>query len=147
VSAVRRGAVAALALVLGAGLLAGCGDPDQAYCQALQKHQRVFADDGSGDELLVGLPTLRSLAARAPDDITDEWQTVIGALTALHDALDRAGVRPQDFHAGKPPASLSPAQVAEISAAADRISSADVVDALNGIDQEAKDVCQLQLGL
>ena len=36
--------------------------------------------DGGPDALLEALPIFRDLADEAPDDIRDEWQTVIDAL-------------------------------------------------------------------
>ncbi|MGO4257496.1 hypothetical protein [Marmoricola sp. RAF53] len=134
----------AVAVLLGA---TGCGDETQAYCDALKKDQHLFSDSGSGLELIDNLPELERLARKAPSDLDDEWQTVIGALEALRDAVRAAGVSPDDFANGAPPASLSAADKAAVAAAANEIASPDVVDALNGIDQQAKDVCKIQLGL
>jgi hypothetical protein len=142
----RLCAASATLALLGAGL-AGCGHSENAYCRALKSQQSVFEDDGTGLQLIDNLPKLRALAAKAPDDLDDEWQAVLAALDSLHDAIAKAGVKPQDFVDGKPPASLSTAQRARIAAAASMIASADVVQAIDGIDQEARDVCKLQLGL
>ncbi len=138
----------AAALVVAAVLAcAGCGDDSDAYCAALKKDQTLFTDTGSGLELIDNLPRLKALARKAPSDLDDEWQTVIGAVEALEDAVRRAGVEPDDFVNGTPPASLTAAQQAAIAAAASEVASPDVVDAFSGIDQQAKDVCKLQLGL
>ena len=53
------------------------------------------------------LPIFRDLADEAPDDIRDEWRTVIGALEGLEDALDDAGVDPATYDRDDPPAGLS----------------------------------------
>ena len=50
------------------------------------------------------LPMLRDLADKAPADLTDEWQTFLGALDGLQQALRTPGSNPSDFTAGKPPA-------------------------------------------
>lgn len=138
----------AAAVVLALLGLTGCGsDSESAYCDALETNQSVFADDGTGLELIVNLPKLRVLEADAPDDLDDEWQTVLGALDALNDAITKAGVKPQDFAGGQPPAGLSTEDRARIAAAASEVAAEDVVEALTGIDQQARDVCKVQLGL
>jgi hypothetical protein len=129
---------------------AGCGDPEKKYCAALKADQETFSemqDDTSGVALLGHLPLLHRLADKAPDDLSDEWQVLLGALDSFSHTLDEVGVSPDDFVAGKPPAGLSVADQARVAHAADVLSSPDVVDAANGIEQQAKDVCKLQLGL
>lgn len=141
-------AVLASALLVG---LVGCGeDSEEAYCKAVKSEQEKFAEmqsDVSGLGLLEGLPTLRRLSAKAPDDLRDEWQTFLGALDAFSETLDEVGVEPTDFVDGKPPVGLSAAERTRIADAANELSSPDVVDAADGIEQQAKDVCKLQLGL
>ncbi|MCW2786273.1 MAG: hypothetical protein JWP74_2790 [Marmoricola sp.] len=145
---VRRTATAVALLVVSGLLVSGCGGASEAsYCKALKSDQSVFADDGTGLQLITNLPKLESLAAKAPDDIDDEWQAFTAALESLRDAITKAHTQPKDFVDGKPPAGLAPADVAAISAAANELSDPDVLDAANGIEQEAKDVCQFQLGL
>jgi hypothetical protein len=145
----RRLAVTGLAVVLLAAPQA-CGDPEKGYCGALKADQKTFSamqDDPSGLGLLKHRSMLRRLADKAPDDLSDEWQTFLGALDALATTLDETKVDPGDFVGGKPPAGLSAADRTKIANAASELSSDDVVEAANGIEQQAKDVCQLQLGL
>jgi len=145
----HRLSVGALAVVLLAAPQA-CGDPEKDYCSALEADQQMFAemqDDPSGLGLLKQRSALRRLADKAPDDLSDEWQTLLGALDSLATTLDETGVDPGDFVGGKPPAGLSAADRTRIGNAASELSSADVVEAANGIEQQAKDVCKLQLGL
>lgn len=146
----RRALAGSVALVLALGLLGGCGNQEEDYCQALEADQEAFAamqQDTSGLGLLRQRPLLQRLADNAPDDLADEWQTLTGALDAFSDTLEEVGVDPEDFEAGTPPDSLSDADRSRIEEAADELSSADVVAAANGIEQQAKDVCKLQLGL
>lgn len=145
----RRLTAIAVSLVL-AGALAGCGDPIKGYCSALTKDQPQIADmisDTSSDALVTHLPLLKSLGAKAPDDLSDEWQTFLGAVEGLSDALKSAGIKPSAFANGDKPTGLSAAKLKAIIGAADQLSSDDVVNAANGIDQEAKDVCQIDLGV
>jgi hypothetical protein len=145
----RGPAVGVLVAVLLLGA-AGCGDPEKDYCAALKGDQEMFAemqDDTSGLALLKHRDALHRLAEQAPDDLTDEWQTFLGAVDAFSRTLDDVGVRPDAFKDGQPPAGLSAADRTLIANAASELSSADVVEAANGIEQHAKDVCKLQLGL
>ncbi|MET0998927.1 MAG: hypothetical protein ABWX73_09455 [Marmoricola sp.] len=142
----RRGAAGlAVALLLP---LTGCGGGD--YCGALEEQRKEIADmlaSGSPSALLDGLPMLRDLAEQAPDDLTDEWETLIRALDGLDDAISKAGVKPGDFEDGKPPAGLSVTDQKAIADAAGQIGADEVVQASSGIEQQARDVCKINLGL
>jgi predicted HicB family RNase H-like nuclease len=132
------------------GSLTACGDPAEAYCSALQSDQKLFAamqDDTTGLALLRHRAALHDLADKAPDDLTDEWQTFLGAVDAFAATLSEVGVKPDDFVDGKTTAGLSEADHTRIVNAANELSSDDVVEAANGIEQQAKDVCKVQLGL
>jgi hypothetical protein len=56
-------------------------------------------------------------------------------------------VRASDFKGGKPPAGLSPADQKAIAEAAGQVATDDVVAAATGIEQEARDVCKINMGL
>ena len=145
----RRLLTAAVSLVLLLSVSA-CGDQEKSYCSALKSRQTMFAemqDDTSGLGLLKHRSTLHSLADKAPDDLTDEWQTFLGALDAFAGTLREVGVEPDDFVDGNPPAGLSAEDRTRVANAASELSSDDVVEAADGIEQHAKDVCKLQLGL
>lgn len=128
-----------------------CGSNEEAsYCSALESRQKLFAemqDEQSGLGLLAHRRTLHDLGDKAPDDLRDEWQTFLGAIDAFAKTLDQSGVKPGDFVDGKPPAGLSAADRTRIVDAANELASPDVVEAANGIEQQARDVCKLQLGL
>jgi hypothetical protein len=145
----RRTAAALVAVLAFAGSSCG-GDPERGYCQALQGDQEMFAamqDDTSGLALLEHRAALHRLADKAPDDLSDEWQTFLGAVDAFAQTLDEVGVKPGDFVDGQPPAGLDPAKRTRIANAASELAAQDVVAAANGIEQQARDVCKLQLGL
>lgn len=135
----------AFVLVLGAG---GCGGEDDGrYCEIAKDNQSVFIDDATGLGLITNLEKLRQIADRAPEDLKDEWQVLLSALEGLRTAIDSSGLKPSEFVNGTPPASASAAARQTIAAAADRVGQQDVVEAANGIEQHAKDVCKFQLGL
>ncbi len=137
-----------LALLLGAG---GCGDARERYCGAVAEHRKELADmtsaEAGGATLLRNLPMLRDLAGAAPPDLRDEWQTFLTAVEGLDKALRAADVRPEQFDAGKPPSGLSKSRLQRIRAAASRLAAPEVVQAVSGIEQQARDVCKINIGL
>lgn len=130
--------------------LAGCGDPTESYCSDLEQHRKQIAEmveSNSPSALLSNLPMLRDLAEKSPDDLADEWQTFLGALDGLAEAIKDAGVKASDFKDGKAPPGLSEADRKAIADAAGQIRTDDVVQAASGIEQQARDVCKVNLGL
>ena len=146
--AIRRGVAA---LVVAALLpLTGCGDPGQDYCDELEQNRKELADmveSASASALLGNLPLLRDLGDQAPSDVADEWQTFLGALDGLDDALKEAGVKPSQFKDGKPPAGLSATDRKTVADAANQLGTEAVVAAVTGIEQQARDVCKVNFGL
>ena len=145
-----RRAVATLAVALLLPLTGCGGDSTEDYCGAIQaankKVAAMIASD-SPSALLSNVPLLKDLAQEAPEDIADEWQTLIGALEGLDEALDDAGVQASDFTGGKPPAGLGATDQKAIADAAGQVGGEDVVQATYGIEQQARDVCKVNLGL
>lgn len=141
-----------VAAVLTVALLtSGCADQKEKYCDAVKDHQQELGKvlgDGSPDALLRALPIFRELADKAPDDIRDEWTTVIDALEGLQKAVEDAGVDPATYDRDHPPEGLTQADKDAIDAAARQLTSDETVTAFSGVDQEAKDVCgtPLQVG-
>lgn len=146
----RRPALAALVLALLLPLV-GCGESRiDAYCGDLDENRKQLAemlDSSSPDALFSQIAVLRELAKKSPSDLDDEWRTFLGAVEGLRSALTSAGVTAQEFGAGSTPAGLSAAEKDAIVSAADQLSSDDVVAAASGIEQQARDVCKVNLGL
>jgi hypothetical protein len=139
--------VAACALLLP---LSACGDPVQAYCGTLRDNRVKLSqmiNGGSPTALIDNLTLLKKIAGRAPRDLTDEWQTFLNAIEGLDQALHDANVDPQAFRNGHAPAGLPAARRKEIADAASQLASPQVVSAADGIVQEARDVCHLDLEL
>lgn len=154
----RRGVQ--LAGALGCGLLlAGCTNPItwvtggnaiDDYCSAISAHQVQFADmfaAGTPDALLENLPMLQELAGGAPSDITDDWQNFLTPIEGLNAALKSAGIKPSQYHDGVPPAGTSAADRQSIATAAALLAAPTATAAASAIDQEARDVCKLNLGM
>ena len=140
--------VAILAVSL---LVTGCKSEQEKYCDSVKEHQQRLTEvlgDGSPNALLKGLPIFTDLADDAPEDIRDDWKTVIDALEGLQSALEDAGVDPATYDRDHPPAGLSQADKDAIDEAATVLGSEPTQTAFSSVDQEAKDVCgtPLQLG-
>ena len=130
--------------------LAGCGDPIEDYCSQLREDRKEFAemlDSESSSALLGNLPMLHDLAEKSPDDLSDDWQTYLRAVKGLDKAIKDAGVKPSDFNGGKAPAGLSKADQQAIAEAAGQITTEEVITAATNIEQQARDVCKVNLGL
>jgi len=139
---------AALLLVL---TLAGCADQQEKYCSALEDEQKTLeglsagaGDPGSGD-LSRTIDVFERLRAEAPDDMVDEWDTYVTALQALEQALEDAGADESMFTDGERPKGMSKADYDSISSAALELRSTRVVEAAAGIENQASDVCKIDL--
>jgi len=125
-------------------LATGCADQQEQYCDAVKDHQQELGQitgDGGPDALLKALPIFRDLGEDAPEDIRDDWRTLIGALDGLQTALDEAGVDAATYDRDDPPAGLSQADKDKIDTAALELASNATAQALNSVQQQARDVC------
>lgn len=144
----RRIAAALAFVLLGTGLGA-CGDPIDHYCEVIKEHRtelNEMVEAGTEFGLITHLPMLQELNDAAPDDLSDEWQVFLSAVKHLTEVIDETGHQPSDFADQKMPADLSAEQKAAITAAANRLSSEETVAATAAIDQQARDVCKVNLG-
>lgn len=151
-SVVRRSAPAALGTLLVLSL-AGCASDTERYCDALEEQKQELADlaarsaDPDTDVLAETLSVWQDLRDAAPDDIADEWQTVVFALEGLVDAFDDAGTTPSEYNPDEPPPGVSEEDAARLEDAAAELASRRVTAAGDGLEQHAKDVCKVDLGL
>lgn len=132
-------------------LLTGCsGDPYEDYCAVVTDNQEdltKIVGEGGPDALLKALPIFRELQDAAPDDIKDDWKVVVGALSALEDALDDAGVDPATYDRDEPPEGVTQAEKDRIDAAGAALATAESLAAFAAVEQQARDVCQTPLRL
>jgi hypothetical protein len=143
-------AVVLVAASLGLGSCGGEDDPFEAYCKEVKAQQTALSEDLAAGEttgLIDALPEFEKLAAKSPDDLQDEWHTVTSRIGALVDALESAGVDPATYDRKKPPAGLSDADRDAIDAAARAMARPEMVQALAGVEQQARDVCRTPLTL
>lgn len=149
----RRLVTAVTTLVLALGL-AACGSDEDDYCEAfLDSRQRLSdlageqsaAAQQGGAGVDVVTPTLASfeeLRRLAPEELQDEWDTLVFAYRDLSEALEAAGVDPADFQGGKPPEDLAPAERRALARVAGKVNSPRVVEAANGVEGHAAQVCE-----
>ncbi|WP_182526700.1 hypothetical protein [Nocardioides dongkuii] len=143
-------------VALGAAVLAalvplaacGGGDPTEDYCAAVEEHQErltEIAAEGGPTALLDALGPFRDLSERAPRDVRDEWEQVVGSLEALDEALADADVDPAAYDGEDPPPGLGRDERARIEAAAEGLVSPATAGALDALQQQSRDVCQTPL--
>jgi hypothetical protein len=141
----------AAAVVLVAALLTGgCATDREQYCEAVEGHQRELTDitsQGGPTALLDALDIYRDLREQAPSDIEDEWQQVVESIEGLEQALEDAGVDPASYDPQDPPGGVTEEQRRAIATAADRVGSRETQEALQGVEQQARDVCKTPLTL
>lgn len=142
----RRTAAATVLLVVG---LTGCSDQQEKYCDALAEEQKTLtelADDAGESGADVLTPTIESferLRTEAPDEVRDEWETVLAAYESLEDAVQRAGVDPGDYSPDDPPPGLSKAERDRLASVASKLASFRVTEAIAGIEQHGDEVCEV----
>ena len=141
-----------LILALCLGGLAACGDDDPfaAYCEDVTAQQKVLSEalaGGGPTALIEALPSFRVLQESAPEDISDDWDTLVGRIESLVEALDAAGVDPSSSDRDKPPQGLSEEERTAIDAAAGELSAPATVTAFENVQQQARDVCKTPLSL
>ena len=134
-----------IVLLLAGLTLTGCsGDPQEAYCEAVEEHQASLTDVAAAEDpgaLFDALDAYDDLAAKAPRDIADDWEAVVDPLRELEAVLEDSGVDPSTYAATDTPADLDEAAREDIEAAARKVGSEQTVDAMAAVEQHALDVC------
>jgi hypothetical protein len=146
--------LAALALL--AGLLAGCGGgdgADSAYCSTLEDERKELtrlADQAGTPGTDVLTPTLQALGRlrqASPQELRDEWDTVYYAWDAMVDAIEEAGVDPADYRPGRTPDGVSADAARRLGEVAAQLGSGRVVEASKGLEDHAREVCEVELSV
>lgn len=149
---VRRAGIALMGLVLVASTTS-CASETESYCAELEEQKQTLTDlatgstDPAGNVLEETLEVFQTLREAAPGDIEDEWSTLVFAYEGLADSFEAAGTTPGEFDPGSPPEGVSDAEAERIEGAAAELRSQRVVKAADGLQQHARDVCKVDLGL
>lgn len=146
--------IAALVAAGGVGLLAlrgGDDDPFETYCAEVEEQRghlgEALATGGAETGLITALPIFRELMEKAPEDIIDEWSTVVAHVEQLADVLDDAGVDPATYDRKDLPEGVTTEEREAIDAAATALGSQVMHAAMEGVQQQARDVCGTPLVL
>jgi hypothetical protein len=89
------------------------------------------------------LAAFERLRAAAPQQLSDEWDTVVFAYRALADAVKQAGIDPASYRPGKRPGGVTRAESRHLAALAAQLDAPRVIDAVTGIEDEARQVCSV----
>jgi hypothetical protein len=132
--------------------LTGCATGTERYCDTLGEKKETLTDlagGGSreGDVLAATLDTFRELRDEAPGDIVDEWSTLVFAYEALAEAFEAAGVSAQEYDPASPGPDVTEEQARRIEGAAAKLRTPRVMRAAEDVEQHARDVCKVDLGL
>ena len=144
----RRLAALAAGLCLLGLLTSACKSGTEKYCDEVKAQQQRLTELAANPDpatIFAVLPPYQALAAKAPDDIKDEWATVIDRYQQLRSALSDAHVSPQQYAGNTWRQGLSKEQVNGILRAAAGLVDPQTQDALNDVQQQARDVCQTPL--
>jgi hypothetical protein len=150
-SRARTGLVAAGLLLL--ALLTGCASETERYCAELEDQKETLADlairagEPDTEVLAETLDVWRELRAEAPGDVADEWSTLVFALEGLVEAFETAGTSPGEYDPASPPPGVSEAEAERLEDAAAKLASPRVASAGTDLQQHARDVCKVDLGL
>lgn len=147
----KRSSYLLAVVVLSASLLSGCGGGTDAYCDDLKETKDAIsgldsADFTNFDELT---DQIDEFADDAPDEVKDDWKVVADAFNEFLDALEDAGVKPEDLEAmtttGQLPEGVDVEDLTAAMEKAEGISSAKVEKATDAIQKHAKDECNVDL--
>ncbi|MGH3329774.1 MAG: hypothetical protein ACRDPJ_00590, partial [Nocardioidaceae bacterium] len=125
----------------------------EQYCDTLRERKDDLgglaeqAGKPGSDVFADTLDIFKELRDEAPGDVVDEWDTLVFAWEGLTDAFERAGVTPGEYDPAHPPEDVSTAEAEALEDAASDLASQRVIDAGDGIEQHAQDVCKVDLGL
>lgn len=139
----RRALLGTVLLVVAAST-AACSDPGEDYCEAVAAERDAFtglAESPDRDGVRQTLDALERLREEAPDELRDEYDTLVNAFAALDDALTETGLDLDDLSAEEPPEGVDRADYDRVAGTAADLVSARVRDAAGGVEQHAADVC------
>ena len=149
----RRTATLFAAVLVTAGLTSCSGE--KSYCSSLKEDQKQLtrlsqesAKPGKAGTQALGdtVGVLSDLRDEAPDDVSDEWDTLVEALEGLLTAIKDSGAPASEFAGGATPEGVTTGQLKAVQQAATELQSTRVQQAGASIEQHASDVCRVDLG-
>ena len=150
--------IGSMTLALTATVLAACGSSgggsssSGGYCDELKADKTYFeslsgsnADISNLDQVFEKVHTL---AADAPDNVSDDWKTLDDAITTIETALNDAGLKPSDLAAlqsGQVPKGVDLSKLQELAPKLQTLNGSGVSDAAKNIAADAKKTCGVDL--
>jgi hypothetical protein len=143
------------AFVLALTTLTACGsDASSAYCKDLKSDKAYFKTFSSSSpdftKIDEAINRFHTLADEAPDDVADDWKVIDNAFGTIEKALKDAGVKLSDLpkmQKGQMPAGADLQKLAALGPKLQDLSGAKFEKAGKAIEKQAKDTCNVKLGL
>ena len=139
---------------LGVSLLTSCsGGGTDEYCDTLKETKAQFDDLEAGDFKNFDELTDKfdEVVDKAPDEVKDDWEVLRDAVKEFVDALEEAGLKPEDLDAlqttGELPDGVSMDDVTGAFEKAQELDSDKVTAAGKAIEKHAKDECNITLDM
>lgn len=146
-----RGVAAVVVLAVGLGGCGGDEDASGGYCEVLREERTTLgelaerAGEPGTDVLTPTLEAIGRLREAAPAELADEYDTVYYAWEGMVEAVREAGVDPAEFRPGETPDGVSAAQARRLTQVATALGGARVVSASAGLEDHARQVCDVEL--
>ncbi len=141
------GALLAAALLTACSSDGGDGGSGGDYCDELKSAQSQFSaleGGGGAEDLSKAFDTFRDLEKSAPDEVQDDWKTLVGAVDTIEKAYEDAGIDVDDA-SSIDPTKLDQAQIEKLTSAMSSLSGEEYTQAGDAISKHAKSECDVDL--
>jgi hypothetical protein len=155
---VKRILSAVAAASLGLGLLTACGSDDGGdkaggsanYCDDLKTAKKEVDALKGGDfsDLKKTTDAMHKLADEAPDEIKDDWKTLVDGIDQIIAALKKAGLDDADMatlQSGQIPDGVDTHALQQLMSEIQKLNTQDFQKASDAITKHAKDECGIDL--
>lgn len=142
-------------VLLGTGLVTGCGSTTSKYCDAVKADAATLTDFTSTQvqpdfsKVPAFLADAKDLQAKAPADVEKDWVVITSTLDSLADSLKDVGLTFAQFatflDTGKLPADVTQAETAGLALKYQQLGTDTVTKATNDISDHAASACKVDL--
>ena len=152
----KRILTAIAAAALGLGLLTACGDDGGGsagggdYCDDLKAAKKELDSIQGGDfgSLEKTTDAMHDLADEAPDELKDDWETLVEGVDKIVKALKDAGLTDEDManlQSGQIPDGVDMAALQDLMTEIQALDTEEFSKASEAINKHAKDECGVDL--
>lgn len=136
-------------LVLTAGLLTGCGNDTEAYCNDLQETIDEMGSLTGSDpaSLEQAFDEIEKLADAAPDEVAEEWKVLDEQMDTIQDSLDEAGIKMSDLEGimtGQLPEGVTEEDLTALGESLQDLNNEEVQQASETIATHADEECGIE---